>query len=214
MVHRVKSKPLTARFCSIITVNDYALHAIESAHSRPDALSLSPLWPFSHSETATKQVVTRTFTEAMNTLSINMQRLVLEAEVSISDLNKLEEQLESIHQVVAREDDAASTAKREVLADLWTILGGNRDKLDRLDGHHTLLKGVDGYRDRALAHILVALQMMETMAAGMEELRQRVAAPQLVGDVIPIEVHIKSLRSGLERLKAVRTGIKSSKGNS
>jgi hypothetical protein len=137
-----------------------------------------------------------------------MRRLVLEAEVSISDLNKLEEHLKSIHEVVSREDSSLSTAKTELLAQLWTILGGNQDQLKGMDEHLALLRGVSGYRDRALAHVVAALHMLETMAEDMEELRERVAAPELVGDAIPIDVHMKSLRSGLERLKGRRTGAK------
>lgn len=148
----------------------------------------------------------RTFTEAMNTLSTNMQRLVLEAEVSISDLNKLEEHLISIHEIVSREDTSISGAKEELLAQLWTQLGGNRKELDEMSGHLALLKGVGGYRDRAFAHVVAALHMLETMAEDMEELRERVAAPRLVGETVPIDVHMKSLRSGLERLKGRRAG--------
>jgi hypothetical protein len=144
----------------------------------------------------------------MNALSANMRRLVLEAEVSISDLNKLEEHLKSIHEVVSREDSSLSTAKTELLAQLWTILGGNQNQLKGMDEHLALLRGVSGYRDRALAHVVAALHMLETMAEDMEELRERVAAPELVGDAIPIDVHMKSLRSGLERLKERRTGAK------
>lgn len=148
----------------------------------------------------------QTFTEAMDTLSTNMQRLVLEAEVSISDLNKLEEHLKSIHEIVSREDTSISGAKEELLAQLWTKLGGNRKELDEIGGHLALLKGVGGYRDRALAHVVAALHMLETMAEDMEELRERVAAPRLVGETVPIDVHMKSLRSGLERLKGRRAG--------
>jgi hypothetical protein len=144
----------------------------------------------------------------MNTLSANMRRLVLEAEVSISDLNKLEEHLKFIHALVSREDSSVSAARNELLAQLWTIIGGNRDELKGIDEHLALLKGVSGYRDRALAHVVAALQMLERMADDMEELRERVAAPELVGDAIPIEVHMKSLKSGLERLKERRTGAK------
>jgi hypothetical protein len=193
---------------SIVAINDYALHSIEAANAQPSGLSIRRLWSSHPSKAATKQIVTRAFTEAMNTLSANMQRLVLEAEVSIQDLNKLEEHLKSIHEVVSREDTSISAAKNELLAQLWTILGGNRNELKGMDEHLTLLKGVSGYRDRALAHVVAALQMLETMAEDMEELRERVAAPELVGDAIPIEVHMKSLKSGLERLKGRRTGAK------
>ena len=152
----------------------------------------------------------------MNTLSANMQRLVLEAEVSISDLNKLEEHLTSIHEIVSREDSSISVAKRELLAQLWTILGGNREELNKMDEHRALLNDVGGYRDRALAHVVAALHMLETMAEDieetmardMEELRERVASPQLVGETIPIDVHMKSLRSGLEKLKWLRASLR------
>ncbi|KAI0303662.1 hypothetical protein B0F90DRAFT_1707922 [Multifurca ochricompacta] len=193
---------------NIIAVNDYALHAIEAANSKPSSFSLSRLLPFTPSNVATKQVVTRTFTEAMNTLSVNMQRLVLEAQMSVSDLDKLEAHLNSIHEIVAREDSSISTARAELLAQLWTILGGNRGTLKGMNEHLALLKGVSGYRDRALAHVVAALQMLQTMSEDMEDLRERVAAPELVGNAIPIEVHMKSLRSGLERLKGQRTGAR------
>jgi hypothetical protein len=148
----------------------------------------------------------------MNTLSANMRRLALEAEVSISDLNTLEEHLKSIHEIVSREDSSIVAAKDElvsgVLAQLWTILGGNRKELKGMNTHLALLKGVGGYRDRARAHVVAALHTLETMAEEMEELRERVAAPELVGDAIPVEVHMKSIRSGLERLKDRRIGAK------
>ena len=150
----------------------------------------------------------QTFTEAMNTMSTNMQRLVLEAEVSISDLNKLDEHLKSVHDIVSREDTSISAARGELLAQLWTKLGGNSKELGEMDEHRALLKGVGGYRDRALAHVVAALHMLETMAEDMEELRERVAAPRLIGETIPIDVHMKSLRSGLERLKGRRDGAR------
>jgi len=169
-------------------------------------LSLRRLWR--PSEASIKQVVTRTFSEAMNTLSANMRRLALEAEVSISDLNTLEEHLKSIHEVVSREDSSIKVAKDELLAQLWTALGGNRKELKGMDKHLTLLKGIGRYRNRALAHVITAQQTLETMAEEMEELRERVAAPELVGNAIPVEVHMKSIRSGLERLKDRRIGAK------
>ncbi len=137
-----------------------------------------------------------------------MRRLALEAEVSISELNTLEEHLKSIHEIVSREDSSIKAAKDELLAQLWTALGGNRKDLKGMNNHLTLLRGVGRYRNRALAHVVTAQQTLETMAEEMEELRERVAAPELVGNAIPVEVHMKSIRSGLERLKERRIGAK------
>jgi len=144
----------------------------------------------------------------MNVLSTNMERLILEAEVSISDLNKLEKHLKSIHKIVSREKNKISKAKHELGAQVLTIFGVNRDELRGMDENLALLKGVGGYRDRARAHVVAVLEVLRLMADDMEELRERVAAPDLAGDAIPIDVHIKSLRGGLERLKGRRTGAK------
>ena len=63
------------------------------------------------------------------------------------------------------------------------------------------------------AGVGVAMQLMsfftlQGMSEDMEDLRQRVAAPDLVGDKIPVEVHLKSIRIGLERLQADRDRTK------
>ena len=150
------------------------------------------------------QVVTRSFAEAMDALSSSVQRLVLEAEESKSDLNKLEKHLKSIHVIVSREDSSISAAKDELLDDPWTKLGGNRKQLNGVDRHLALLKDVGGCRDLARAHVFEALQVLDLMTDEMEKFRGRVAAPELLDDAIPIDLHMKSIRSGLEKLKQRR----------
>ena len=144
----------------------------------------------------------------MNVLSANMERLILEAEVSISDLDKLEKHLKSIHGIASRENSTISTAKHELSAQLLTIFGVNRDQLREMDENLALLKDVGGYRARARAHVVAVSKMLRLMAEDMEDLRERVAAPNLEGDAIPIDVHMKSLKGGLERLKGRRAGAK------
>ncbi|KAF8263578.1 hypothetical protein EI94DRAFT_1740579 [Lactarius quietus] len=193
---------------NIIAVNDYALSAIEAADAKSSASSLRRLLPFGQSESATTQVVLRTFTEARNTLPINMQRLVHEAEVSISDLNKLEEHLKSIHEIVSREDSSISAAKEELTAQPQIISGRDRREFREMDERRALLKRVGKYRDRARGHVVAALQILEKTVEDMEELRDRMAAPQLAGDIVPMNIHLKRLRFGLERLKERRAGAR------
>ncbi|KAH9025501.1 hypothetical protein EDB85DRAFT_215428 [Lactarius pseudohatsudake] len=197
---------------NIISVNDYALHVIEAAGSE-DVISYELMsikkppsaFFFNHFVLqSVEEVDVRTFVEVMDTLSAPMQRLVLEAKASISDLNKLEEHLTSIHEIVFREDGSISAARGEHLAQLSTVLGDDREELDKMDEDRALLKSIDGYRDRALAHVVAALHMLETMAEEMEKLRERVAAPQLAGETIPIHVDTRNLGDGMERLKRRR----------
>ncbi|KAI0044174.1 hypothetical protein FA95DRAFT_1562541 [Auriscalpium vulgare] len=189
---------------NILSVNDYALNAIEASNTKSGALSLRSIWPFSPDKAATKAVVTETFNDAMNALSANMRRLVLEAEVSLADLDRLEERLGSLHEIVSREDSTLSSEQADLLANLWTILGGNRKELRGFENHRDLLKNIGSYRKRALAHVVAALQTLQGMSEDMEDLRERVAAPELVGERIPVEVHMKSIRSGLDRLQERR----------
>ena len=143
----------------------------------------------------------------MNTLSADMQSLVSEAEMSISDLNKLENHLKSLHDVVSREHSSVSTTNHEFLAQLYTISIGNHQP-KAMNEHLALLRGVGGYWDRALVHVVSAWQTLQTMAEDMESLREGVATPELVGGSIPIEMQIQSLRGGLERLKRRRRDAK------
>jgi len=185
-------------------VNDYALHTIEDAYSKASSpYSLRSLVPWS-SRPSTDEIVTKTFTEAMSVLSASMERLVIEAEVSFANLDKLEERLSTLHEVVSREDSSISSAKSELLSELWTKVGGNRYALRGHDQHLKLLKDLGGYRKRALVHVVAALQTLRGMSDDMEDLRERVSAPELVGSRIPVEVHMKSIRGGLERLKEGR----------
>jgi len=189
-------------------VNDYALHTIEAAianaPSRYSPKYLIPWYSFPH----TSEIVTQTFTEAMDVLSGSMQRLIIEAEVSLANLGSLEEHLSTLHEVVSREDSSISSAKSELLSELWTKVGGNRRALRGYDDHLQLLRDLGGYRKSALVHVVSALQTLQAMSEDMEDLRERVAAPELTAGRIPVEVHMRSIKSGLERLREGRLKAK------
>jgi hypothetical protein len=198
----------------IMAVNDYALHSIEAATAStlapksPSAYLLA-LVPFRPSRNKlVKEVITQTFTEGMSLLSSSMQRLIIEAQISLSNLNKLEERLSALHEHVSREDSSLSTAKSELLSELWTKLGGNKRRLRGYDSHLFLLQNLSVYRKRALVHVVATLDTLQGMSEDMEDLRERVATPEIVGGGIPVEVHIKSIRSGLQRLKDGRVKTK------
>lgn len=186
-----------------MAVNDYALHAIEESHARtPSRFSVQGLNPWAVSRT--NKIVTQTFSEAMTVLSTAMEKLILEAEVNLANLDRLEERLSTLHELVSREDSTLSSAKADLLAELWTKLGGNKRALRGYDNHLMLLRNLGMYRKKALAHVVAALQTLQGMSTDMEDIRERVAAPELTESKIPVEVHMKSIRGGLERLKEGR----------
>ncbi|KZP23891.1 hypothetical protein FIBSPDRAFT_858065 [Athelia psychrophila] len=196
----------------ILAMNDYALHTIEGAAARSPSrigvvLSLIPFVDLSGSA-ATQELVTKTFTKAMDYHAGSLARLVIEAQASLANLDALEQRLNTLSEVVVRENATLSAAQSELLSELWTMLGGNRDKLRGQDNHFLLLKGLGDYRSRALAHVESALMTLQAMSEDMEDMRERVAAPELVGSRVPVEVHIRSIRSGLERLMDGRVKAK------
>ncbi|KAF9267958.1 hypothetical protein L218DRAFT_854946, partial [Marasmius fiardii PR-910] len=187
---------------SVMAVNNYALHTIENAQANSVSRSIRFLVPFVNSNT--KEVVQKTFFEAMTVLSNTIERLIVEAEIQYANLEKLEEDLAVIYDLVQREDTSISSKKAEVLGELWTKLGGNRVRLEGLDKHLFLLKNLGAYRKQALAHVVAALQTLRAISDDMEDMRERVTAPELVGESVPVEVHLESIRTGLERIKESR----------
>lgn len=185
-----------------MAVNDYAVNSIAAAQASSPS-KLYSIIPF-YSVPSTQEIVLRTFVEAMGVLSTTIERLVVEAEVQLANLERLEERLSMIHELVSREDSTISSAKSELLSELWTKLGGNKRTLRGYDDHLKLLNGLGEYRKQALVHVVSSLQTLRALSDDMEDIRERVSEPELASSHIPVEVHMNSIRTGLQRLKHSR----------
>ncbi|KAJ3822678.1 hypothetical protein F5880DRAFT_1624104 [Lentinula raphanica] len=183
----------------ILSMNEYAIAKLASISSSPSFISQA-LVPF-QSPSSLETAFLISFAESMNTLSTVIQRLILLAEVELSNLDKLEDDLSLIHEIVSREDSSIVHAKSELLGEIWTWLGGNQRELNGHDAHLELLRGIGGFRKQALAHVVSALQILRALSDDMESMRERMVMPELVGSQIPLEVQISSIQHGLERLR-------------
>jgi len=197
----------------ITSLNDYALQTIEASKAPPSLVARMLSISLSGSK-PTKEAVIDTFLMAMDNIASHMARLREEAEISMDHLLRLEEHLMVLHEITHRDNKELKAAQEDVLAEIWTWVGGNKHRLRRMDYNLDLLKNVEQYRRRALAHVAATLQTLHTLDADMEELRTRVAAPEIVGDGIPIEVHIKSIKAGIDRLKERQTRANLGQGES
>ena len=108
------------------------------------------------------------------------------------------------------------------MADLWTILGGNRDRLETQDSHIELLGSLTTYRKEARDRVSRTIEELTSLEEDLEELRGRVAEPWIstlnpIVDAngylsrgsaggIPLEVHMDSIRKGVTRLSLFRQG--------
>ena len=185
-------------------MNEYALQTIEASKSPPSLISR--VLPFSlFSGIPTKEVAVEIFLISMDNIHNHLVNLREEAEISMDHLMRLEEHLKVLHEIVARDDGDLRWERDKVLSSLWTKLGGNRNKKRRIRNNLNILGSVDSYRRKALAHVVATLEILRVLDAGIEDLRIRVATPNIVGDKIPLEVQIKSIKAGVDRLKEVQT---------
>ena len=120
--------------------------------------------------------------------------------MNLQNLNHLEERLESLHGLVSGENLSVSSFKSNLLAELWIKLGSNKE-LPNFDNHLALLKNLGWYRKQASANVAGALQILRAMSEDMKDIREGVAAPEPMGSSVPVEVHMRSIEMGLERLR-------------
>ena len=191
---------------SIVAINDYALHTIARAQVKSTSLA-HIVWPFG-SEPATQAAVLDAFHKSMEVHASEIKRLQLEAEVSSANLVTLEENIATLHDICTREKILMSAGHDVLLSALWTRFGGNSARVRASDTNLDLLRDLAQYRRLAATHVAVALQTLHAMEEDVEDLRERVSAPDLVRDTVPVEVHMANIREGMDRLKEKRIKAK------
>ncbi|MCJ1238372.1 hypothetical protein MMC14_006361 [Varicellaria rhodocarpa] len=133
-------------------------------------------------------------------------RLLEEAQAVLMILQNLDDRLDVIHGIAARDHVITTGSRDEILDLLWTKLGGNKGKLVKLDTQLSLLKNVNQYRRAAFEHVKNTILKLQEMGAELEQLRERVGSVELLRDRanIPLSVHIENIQLGVERLEASR----------
>ena len=139
-----------------------------------------------------------------------INRLVMEAQAVLMVLNNLEDRLDVIHGIAVRDNLHTQGSKNEVLSQLWTMLGGNRNKLGKFNSQLRLLNQVNTYRQNAIAHVSGTIVRLQSIGAELEELRDRVGGVELLGGkgAVPLSVHLENIEMGVERLERKRKGAK------
>ena len=139
-----------------------------------------------------------------------INKLIDEAQALLMVLANLEDRLDIIHGIVTRDKMYARAKKEEILSELWTMVGGNRGKLGKMNKQLNLLQQVGVYRKSAYAHVSGTILKLQAIGAGLEDLRERVGSPELLRDRvdIPLSVHIENIQRGVERLEEGRQSAK------
>lgn len=161
---------------------------------------LSPFQPVKFTE----DVLLEQYIQHTRAVEEEVNRLVSEAQAVLSVLQNLEDRLDVIHGIVLRDNLHTKGGRDEVMKQLWTTLGGNRNKLGKFDSQLRLLEQVNTYRQNAIAHVAGTLIRLQSMGAELEELRERVGGVEL----LPIRLHIENIEMGVDRLERGRKGAK------
>ncbi|KAI9806498.1 MAG: hypothetical protein M1833_003685 [Piccolia ochrophora] len=193
----------TMRVLDGIALEDGSKGAVQSFIS--DKL-LAPFRPVRDMEAA----VLDQYIQHTRVVQEEINRLISEAQALLLVLNNLEDRLDVMHGIVTRDDNHAKATKDEILSQLWTMIGGNRGKLNKMNRQLHLLEQVSVYRKTAYAHVSGTILRLQEIGAGLEDLRERVGAPELLRDRsdIPLSVHIENIQAGVERLENGRSHAK------
>lgn len=209
----------------IISINRNTLRVLdgvaeyESSRGTIDRFLASALFPLNQLSSGSSAEVTsrQLFDQYLkHTAKVEEQinHLIAEAQVLLAILQNLDDRLDVIHSVCARDGLAISENREEMLAKLWTMLGGNKKQVDKMNNSLKLLGAVGQYRKQAYAHVSATMLKLEAIAAELEELRERVAKPGLMDDTfglgygeeveISLLQHIETIQAGVKRLDEQR----------
>ncbi|KAF9223375.1 hypothetical protein BS17DRAFT_808821 [Gyrodon lividus] len=184
----------------VMALNNYAMVTIEDAPKKEPSAFLKAISPFNLGPSA-DEIIQTVFTLAMDESEQAIAKLILEADVSLQNLEQMDVDIMNLHEVITRENKPLTEEKEKVLGELWTRLGGNKKAIRDYGDRLLLLNDLGEYRKKALGHVKAALRTLHSMSDDLEVLRDRVAAPGLLDGKVPLHVHIESIKIGLERLK-------------
>ncbi|OSD03006.1 hypothetical protein PYCCODRAFT_1467314 [Trametes coccinea BRFM310] len=151
----------------------------------------------------TNVILARTFQTSMDTLASQIARVLVAATEAAARLQQLEETLSLVHELCARESLLQHVALDEVLSSIWTLLGGNRNRLRDLKYRAVSLQEVQRFRTMAVAYVAATTQALRAADAELAELRDRLMDASTTTEDIPIEVHLASIERTLARVKGV-----------
>jgi hypothetical protein len=132
--------------------------------------------------------------------------LIERAQALLQVLNNLDGRLGTIFEIATNDDHSITRSQEELLSSLWTKLGGNRGDVKANAISLNLLQNISAYRKKAVVHVSETLLKLQEIQAELENLRESIAAPEVLGyrSELPMEYHLDAIGKGTERLEAAR----------
>ncbi|KAF4505456.1 hypothetical protein G6O67_007402 [Ophiocordyceps sinensis] len=208
---------------SVISINRWTSRYIDSlapsaVDGGPSALAEWSSWLFAPFQPAvpepfSERAILDKYIEHTALVSDRIATLILEAQAVLRLLNKAEAHLALIYDISSRSEASVASRREEILWTIWTLVGANSARLHGLARQLALLRQVDAQRSSAVAQVSALVLELEAIQAGLGDLRDRLAEPELVAALpraanIPLAVHIETIDRGVERLQDARARIR------
>ncbi|KAI1338358.1 hypothetical protein F5Y15DRAFT_126591 [Xylariaceae sp. FL0016] len=201
---------------NVISINRWTSRYIDTIAANREAndnlLSKTLEWLFSPFQPAVfdERILLDKYVEHTALVSDKIGHLILEAQNTLRLLGQAENHLDLIKEITVREGKAAKSARSDVFWDIWTLLGANNARLHNLRAQLSLLHQVEHQRSTAQEQVMGLLHDLGDIQTKLGDLRERVAAPELLQDKtsIPLSVHIETINAGVERLESARSRIR------
>ncbi|TGJ88271.1 hypothetical protein E0Z10_g445 [Xylaria hypoxylon] len=201
---------------SVISINRWTSRYIDSIAINREAsnslISRGFEWVFSPFQLAAfdERMILEKYIEHTAFVSDKIQTLILEAQATLRLLSQADDHLQRINEFVVRRGKDVKQKRSEVLWDLWTLIGANNGRLNKLSAQLSLLRQVETQRTSAVKQLMGLVHDLGDIQTKLGDLRERVAAPELLADTasIPLSVHIETINAGVERLEAARIRIR------
>ncbi|RPD74274.1 hypothetical protein L226DRAFT_546169 [Lentinus tigrinus ALCF2SS1-7] len=176
---------------SIASFNVYVVRTLNSARSASTPATSGDL----------DIAALRTFHASFTYFATIISDLKAEASAISASLGGLDERLADIHALCSQEAFDTAMALDELFWQLWTHLGGNRDKLRDLKHRKSVLKSVLQYRTVAAAYVTGALHTLTAIDAQLSDIRGRLDGASSVAAAVPLAVQLEGINHGLMRMR-------------
>ncbi|KAK0630100.1 hypothetical protein B0T17DRAFT_589702 [Bombardia bombarda] len=200
---------------SVIGINRWTSRYLDGLSDEKDSRGLLSEWtdwlfaPFQPAVFSERNLLDK-YIEHTALVSDKIADLIVEAQAVLRTLSKAEDHLGIIFDFVTRTQKTVQSRKDEILWTLWTLVGANNRRLHNLNDQLSLLKQVSLQRTNAVRQVVELIVELEKIQAGLGDLRDRVAEPELARGraEVPLTVHIETIDRGVERLEFARSRIR------
>ncbi|KAF7790956.1 hypothetical protein EIP86_001915 [Pleurotus ostreatoroseus] len=186
---------------SVYAVNDYIYQRLKKPMSISTIFSLRWAVQWAIPVPLGPDPLVLAFESAMTALVRDIEDIMIQCEACEALLAQLEDSLISLHEVSLLQLELGAKERSAILAQWWTKLGGNRDLLVANKARGKVLMELNQYRQTASGRVSTSIQAVQALTEDMADLRARVSSPSISRGSIPLEVQIRHIESGLERLK-------------